>query len=98
MDEKGEKVETWRMTKEQLAFQRAWKKHKAVEKVLRALTEAQQNKMTTLRELWEGLSMSYDNLTRNAPTEVLRELEGMDFRNEEQAKEMAPQSVPMIQY
>lgn len=80
-DKKGERVPKYKLTKEQVDFQ---KNFETVQKVQRAL----QMKSLALRAAGEQLQMQYAALDRIAqqiqpPEKPMHELEGMDFKAED---------------
>ena len=79
-DVRGEKVERYKLTKEQIGFQNNFRQLKKVEKVLRVATEENTQKAQELSVLWEELNQGFKQLQYNAPKKATKELPGMDFK------------------
>jgi hypothetical protein len=70
-------VENYRITPEQQNFQQKYGSLKKVEMLLRNRTLAEQQRMMSLKQLWQELSGEFDKLQLEAPEQPLEELEGM---------------------
>uniref|UniRef100_A0A6H1ZBI9 Uncharacterized protein n=1 Tax=viral metagenome TaxID=1070528 RepID=A0A6H1ZBI9_9ZZZZ len=94
-DEKEGKVESYKLTPQMATMLGRYKKLKRVEGMLRYGTEVEKRKFESLRDMWQSLQMETMKLEQGMPGEPLRELEGMDFQEEERVK-MGPET--RIQY
>lgn len=71
-------VEEYRLTPEQMDFQKRYKRLKMVQSLLENETLKTQEKVKTLRSMWGELTGEFDKLQMNLPTEPVKELEGME--------------------
>ena len=79
-DPRGDKVEKYKLTKEQLSFQKQFKMLKQVQELLQARSIGLGMQIQDERELWESLEGEFRNL--RPPQKALHELSGMNFKEE----------------
>ena len=70
-------VENYRITPEQGEFQQKYGALKKIEALLKNKTLAEQQRMMSLKQLWQELSSEFQNLGSQTPEQPLEELEGM---------------------
>jgi hypothetical protein len=76
-DERGKPVEKYRLTKEQMAFQKKFKKLKQMQQLLEARSLGLAMQMENERDLWNNLQGEFQRL--QPPNKSIHELPGMDF-------------------
>lgn len=87
-DERGGKVEKYKITPEMQGILKKYKTIKRVESMLKYETEVKKRELSSLSEAWGILQQEAAGLEKGMPREPLRELEGMDFpEREEVSKE-----------
>jgi len=96
-DKRTSNVEKFKLTPEQIGFQKSFKKAKMIENLLRGAALQKMSEMNTIQELYKNLQISLDGMMKSAPVEPIRELQGMDFEGERSAIEQNPQK-GMINY
>jgi len=79
-DVRGEAVPKHKLTKEQLGFQKKFGNLLKVKFLLDSKALTLKNEMKEVQELYKGLGMSFSSL--KPPEEGTKELEGMDFGEE----------------
>jgi len=80
-DERGKPVEKWRLTKEQMSFQKRFKRLKQIQEMLEARSLGLALQAQNEQGLWQQLEGEFKRL--RPPTKSLQELPGMDFKGEE---------------
>ena len=70
-------VENYRITPEQEGFQKKYGALKKIEMLLKNRTLAEQQRISSLKQLWQELSGEFDQLQLEAPEQPLEELDGM---------------------
>jgi len=83
--ERGKKVEKYKLTPEQLEFQRKIKALQDTQKLLELGTIKFQRDAQDLRDMWEMLNEEFENI--KPPLKKVRELPEMDFGTEETPEE-----------
>lgn len=73
---KTAEVESYRLTPEQVQFQKKWKVLQVKRQLLEGATLKTQDQVRTLRSLWGELTGEYDKL--QIPQEPVTEVEGME--------------------
>ena len=82
-DERGKKVEGYKITPGMQAILKRYKTIKRVETMLKYETEVKKEELSSLSEAWGALQQEAAGLEKGMPREPLRELEGMDFPQHE---------------
>ena len=82
-DERGKKVEGYKITPEMQGILKRYKTIKRVETMLKYETEVKKEELSSLSEAWGALQQEAAGLEKGMPREPLRELEGMDFPQQE---------------
>ena len=77
MDVRGEEVEKWKLTKEQMSFQKRFALLKDIQALLEGRSLALALQARNEQELWESLEGEFMKL--QPPQKALHELPGMDF-------------------
>lgn len=85
-DQKTAPVEKFRLTKEQMQFQKRYKNLKQIQELLQMRTLGVQREAGDLTEMWQMLEGEFQMLT--PPSEPVKELQGMQFNEPVQ---MAPE-------
>jgi hypothetical protein len=85
-DVRGDKVEGWKLSPEQVSFQRKFKKLKQAREALQMLSQVEKERMLALREAWQQLAISYDGLAKELPESAVRKPQGMQFPDETQGQ------------
>lgn len=80
-------VENYRITPEQEGFQKKYGALKKIEMLLKNKTLAEQQRMMSLKQLWQELSGEFDRLSLEAPENPIQEVEGMADTGTEPAKD-----------
>lgn len=80
-DERTAPVEKFRLTKEQMVFQKRMGTLRQIQELLQARSLLAAGEMKDLRELWRRLEGEFQTL--EVPAEPVRELEGMEFEEPE---------------
>jgi len=83
MDIKGENVEKYKLTPEQVSWSKKYKSLKLIETMLKKQIMVQQNKFKTLQEMYGQLTKRFEGLAQQLPQEATHELDGMNFKKEE---------------
>ena len=86
-DERGGKVEKYKITPEMQGILKKYKTIKRVESMLKYETEVKKRELSSLSEAWGILQQEAAGLEKGMPREPLRELEGMDFPQREELSE-----------
>lgn len=71
-------VEKWKLTKEQLGFQKKFRQLKEIGSLLELGTLQKQQELKDLQGLWEELNMETQKLGQQAPKHPTFELFGQD--------------------
>jgi len=79
-DTRGKEVEKWRLTPEQMAFQKRFKMLKQIQELLEARSLSLGLQAQNEQGLWESLEGEFKKL--RPPQKSLQELPGMDFKGE----------------
>ena len=82
MDVKGDKVEQWKLTPEQAAWAKKYKKLKQIEGIIKNQTMVEQGKFQTLQEMYGKLTQEFEGLRQQAPAESVHEMSDMNFKEE----------------
>ena len=82
-DTRGGKVEGYKITPEMQGILKKYKTIKRVESMLKYETEVKKQELSSLSEAWGVLQQEAAGLEKGMPREPLRELEGMDFPEQE---------------
>jgi len=91
MDIKGDKVEKYRVTKDQVEWSKKYKKLKLIEAMIKKQTMVQQQKFKTLQEMYGRLTQEFQGLTQQMPLESTHEMDGMNFPQEQQEQPTQPE-------
>lgn len=86
-DIRGGKVEKYKITPEMQKILKSYQRLKRVEGMLKYETEVKKQELSSLSEAWGALQQEAAAMESGMPKEPLRELEGMDFPQEEQLSE-----------
>lgn len=89
MDIKGDKVESYKLTKDQVKWSKKYKKLKLIEGMIKKQTMIQKQKFNTLQEMYSRLTQEFQGLAQQMPLEQTHEMDNMDFPQEQQ--EQPPQ-------
>lgn len=76
----GKPVEKFRLTKEQVAWQKQYAKTLRVQKMIQGKMGQQMKGARTLRDLAGGVQQQMTRLLQNAPPETVKELDGQGVR------------------
>jgi len=71
-------VEEYRLTPEQVGFQKKYRRLKMVQQLLENETLKTQEKVKGLRAMWGELTGEFDKLQMDLPKEPVKALEGME--------------------
>lgn len=82
-DQRGGKVENYKITPEMQGILKRYRTIKRVESMLKYETEVKKKELSSLSEAWGALQQETLSLEKGMPREPLRELEGMDFPQHE---------------
>jgi len=77
-DERGTEVEGYKLTPEQMSFQKKFKMLKQIQELLKARSLGLALQMDNEQQLWENLEGEFQKL--QPPKKSLHELPGMDFK------------------
>ena len=80
-DERGKPVEKWKLTPEQMNFQKRFRMLKQIQELLQARSMGLAIQMENEQELWQNLEGEFKKL--QPPKKSLHELDGMDFKDAE---------------
>ena len=81
-NQRGAKVERFRLSKEQLSFQKSFSRLKEVEQMLQQKQLMVQKEVESMQEMWQMLSEGYKALGIIAPKKPIVEFGDMNFREE----------------
>lgn len=82
-DVRGGKVEKYKITPEMQSILKKYRTIKRVESMLKYETEVKKEELSSLSEAWGALQQETAALEKGMPREPLKELEGMDFPEQE---------------
>lgn len=87
-DIRGEAVEKYRLTPEQMAFQKKFKKLKQIQQLLEARSLGLAAQLKNEQALWQDLEGEFQTL--QPPQKSLHELPGMNFPEDQRAQQEQP--------
>ena len=93
-DKRTAPVEPYRINKDQKEFQKVFRQHQIIKRMLEMRAAGAIQEMKTIQDLQRQLMLSFDGLRQSAPAEPLKETEGMDFQSERSL----PPERGMLQY
>jgi len=83
-DIKGNKVEGFKLTDQMKGWTKQFKATKRIHQMLQGATLVEKSRVEKLKDLWKYLAISYEGLKGSIPQEQLKELQGMDFQQEQE--------------
>ena len=83
-DVRGREVEKYKITPQMQSILKQYGKLKRVETMLKYETEQKKEELSSLSEAWGALQQEAAAIEGGMPREPLRELEGMDFPQQEE--------------
>jgi acyl carrier protein phosphodiesterase len=86
-DKRGEKVEKFKLTDSQSKWLKTFRKIKGIERILQAETLKKKEEFSSLSQMWQSLQEGVKQLEMEIPEEQTRELQGMDFEEEERPQD-----------
>lgn len=84
-DKRGADVEKWRLSDEQLDFQKKYKSLRMIEEMLKMETMRLQQEGNELGRMWQILSDKFERIS--IPRSPVKEMPGMDFGETSEAPE-----------
>jgi len=90
-DIRGEKVEGFKLTDQMKNWTKQFKATKRMHQMLQGATLIEKSRVDKLKDLWRYLAISYEGLKGSIPEEQLRELQGMNFGQEQEQPTPGPE-------
>jgi len=93
-DTRGAPVEYYRLTDRQKTFMDKIQRFQKIRQGLEVLTTQKQKEFQNLQEMWKALGKGMEMIRLDAPQEMVKEIPGMDFGEEDSKNESASMEQP----
>jgi len=87
-DIRGNKVEGFKLTDQMKDWTKQFKATKRMHQMLQGATLIEKSRVDKLKDLWRYLAISWDGIKGSIPEEQLKELQGMDFQQEQERQSL----------